>query len=153
MKSGPLLVLTDGRPDDSALARTTREYADTNGCSVTLMRVLPEANRPYRTDSGVEILPWQIMHLMEADTRLELENLRRRFLRGHSLPHMKVVRFGSVIDEVASAVDSEDAQAILTRSKRAPLFRWLHRDRRLRRKLDVPVHFLDARNNLVEDAG
>ena len=35
------------------------------------MRVLPEATRAHRTESGVEILPWQIMHMMEADAKLE----------------------------------------------------------------------------------
>jgi nucleotide-binding universal stress UspA family protein len=149
MKSGPLLVLTEGRPDDLALVRTAREYADTNGCSVTLLRVLPEVTRAFRTDSGAEILPWQIMHMTETNATQELETLRTRFLRGRSLPNMKVVRFGSVIDEVASVVDSEDAHALLARSKKAPLLRWLGRDRRLLRKLDIPILFLDAKDDLI----
>ena len=111
------LVLTEGRPDDLALVRTAREYADTNGCSVTLLRVLPEATRAFRTDSGAEILPWRSMHTAETNATQELDTLRTRFLRGRSLPDMKVVRFGSVIDEVAS----EDAHALLARSKKAPL--------------------------------
>jgi hypothetical protein len=152
MKSGPLLVLTEGKLDDSALARAARDYADENGCSVTLMRVLPEATRGYRTDSNVEILPWQVMHLMEADARLELEKLRTRYLRGRSLPSMKVVRFGSVIGEVASQVDADGAQAVLARSKKAPYFSilgWLERDRRLRRRLAVPLLLLDAADRLI----
>jgi len=152
MESGSLLVLTDGQPDDSALVLTAREYADATGCSVTLMRVLPEANRPYRTDSGVEILPWQIMHLMEANAKQELEKLRTRFLRGRSLPNMKVVRFGGVIDEVASVVDSERPQALLTRSRKAPIIGWWQRDRRLKRRLAVPVLLLDAKDNLIAEA-
>lgn len=152
MKPGPLLVLTEGKPDDSALVRAACDYADENGCSVTLMRVLPEATRAYRTDGGVEILPWQVMHLMEADARLELERLRRRYLRGRSLPSMKVVRFGSVIHEVASQVDVDGAQAVLARSKKAPFFSilgWLERDLRLRRRLAVPVLLLDAADRLI----
>ena len=152
MKSGPLLVLTDGRPEDSALVRTALGYADENGCSVTLMRVLPETTRAYRTESGVEILPWQVMHIMEADATLELEKLRRRYLRGRSLPSMKVVRFGSVAGEVASQVDVDGAQAVLARSKKAPFFSirgWLERDRRLRRRLAVPVLLLDAADRLI----
>jgi len=151
MKSGPLLVLTDGKPDDSALVRTARDYADAKGSSVTLMRVLPEAIRAYRTDSGVEILPWQIMHMMEADAKLHLENLRTRFLRGRSLPSMKVVRFGRVIDEVAAQVDADHAQALVARSKRAPLLSWLSRDQRLQRKLAVPILLLDAADRLIGD--
>jgi hypothetical protein len=151
MKSGPLLVLTDGKPDDSALVRTALGYADENGCSVTLMRVLPETTRAYRTEGGVEILPWQVMHIREADARLELEKLRRRYLRGRSLPSMKVVRFGSVIGEVASQVDVDDAQAVLARSKKAPfsILGCLERDRRLRRRLAVPVLLLDAADRLI----
>lgn len=152
MKSGPLLVLTDGRPDDLALVRAAREYADTNGCSVTLLRVLPEATRAFRTDSGVEILPWQIMHMTEAYATQELEKLRIRFLRGRSLPNMKVVRFGSVIDAVASVVGSEGAHALLARSKKTPLLRWLKRDRRLVRRLNIPVFLLDAKDCLIADA-
>jgi hypothetical protein len=152
MKSGPLLVLIEGKPDDSALVRTARDYADENGCSVTLMRVLPETTRAYRTEGGVAILPWQVVHLMEADANLELENLRRRYLRGRSLPSMKVVRFGSVIGEVASQVDEDGAQAVLARSKKAPFFSilgWLERDRRLRRRLAVPLLLLDTADRLI----
>lgn len=145
----PLLVLTDGKPEDSALVRAARDYADTNGCPVTLMRVLPEAIRAHRTDTGVEILPWQIMHMMEADAKLELEKLRTRYLRGRSLPSMKVVRFGSVVDEVASQVETDRAQALLARSKKAPVLRFLQRDRRLERRLDVPVILMDAADRLI----
>jgi hypothetical protein len=144
MEPGSLLVLTDGEPDDWALVRTAREFADANGCSVTLMRVLPEAVSAYRTENGVEILPWQIMHIMEANARVDLEKLRMRFLRGRSLPNALVVRFGGVIDQVASVVDAERPQAVLARSTRQPLLRWRQRDRRLQRRLTVPVHLLDA---------
>jgi nucleotide-binding universal stress UspA family protein len=145
----PLLVLIDGKPEDSALVRAARDYADTNGCPVTLMRVLPEATRAHRTDSGVEILPWQIMHMMEADAKFELEKLRTRYLRGRSLPSMKVVRFGSVVSEVASQVDSDGAQALLARSKKAPILPWLKRDERLKRRLAVPVILMDAADRLI----
>lgn len=147
----PLLVLIDGKPEDSALVRAARDYADANGCPVTLMRVLPEAIRAHRTDSGVEILPWQIMHMMEADGKLELEKLRTRYLRGRSLPSMKVVRFGSVVDEVASQVDADGAQALLARSKRTPLLPWLKRDERLKRRLAVPVHLMDDADRMIGD--
>jgi nucleotide-binding universal stress UspA family protein len=147
----PLLVLVDGKPEDSALVRAARDYADTNGCPVTLMRVLPEATRAHRTESGIEILPWQIMHMMEADAKLELEKLRTRYLRGRSLPSMKVVRFGSVVDEVASQVDAERAQALLARSRKAPLLPWLKRDERLKRRLPVPVHLMDDADRLIGD--
>jgi len=147
----PLLVLIDGKPEDSALVRAARDYADTNGCPVTLMRVLPEATRTHRTDSGVEILPYQIMRILEADATLELEQLRRRYLRGRSLPSMKVVRFGNVVDQVASQVDTERAQALLARSKKAPILPWLRRDERFKRRLAVPVHLMDDADRLIGD--
>src|SRR3981081_3253589 len=84
METGTLLVLTDGEPEDMALVRTAREYADANDCSVTLLRVLPEANRGYRTESGVEILPWQVMHHMAADAQLGLGRLGARFPGGRA---------------------------------------------------------------------
>jgi len=147
----PLLVLTDGKPDDAALVRTARAYADANDCAVTLLRVLPEATRAYRTESGVEILPWQVMHMMEADAQHELETLRRRYLRGPSIPTMKVVRFGSVVDEVASQVDLNGAQALLATSKTAPLLPWLRRDERLKRRLAVPVLLMNGAGNITGD--
>ena len=147
----PLLVLIDGKPEDSALARAARDYADTNGCPVTLMRVLPEAIRAHRTDSGVEILPYQIMRILEADATLELEQLRRRYLRGRSLPSMKVVRFGRVVDEVASQVHADRARALLARSKKAPLLPWFKRDERLKRRLAVPVLLMDDADRLIGD--
>jgi hypothetical protein len=148
---GPLIVLTEGKPEDSALVRAARDYADANGCSVTLMRVLPEAIRAYRTDGGVEILPWHIMHMMEVDAKQELETLRKRFLRGQSLPTMKAVRFGSVIDAVAAQVGADGAQALLARSKTAPLLRWMERDRRLKRRLAVRVMLMDAADRMIGD--
>ena len=151
MEPGTLLVLTDGEPEDMALVRTAREYADANDCSVTLLRVLPEANRGYRTESGVEILPWQVMHHMEADAKLGLERLRARFLRGRSMPNAMVVRFGSEIEEVVSAVDAERAQALLARSRKARLMLWRKRDRRLQDRVAVPLLLLDAAGNLSGD--
>jgi nucleotide-binding universal stress UspA family protein len=147
----PLLVLIDGKPEDSALVRAARDYADTNGCPVTLMRVLPEAIRAHRTDSGVEILPYQIMRILEADAALELEQLRKRYLRGRSLPSMKVVRFGSTVDEVASQVHAERARALLARSKKAWLLPWFKRDERLKRRLAVPVLLMDDADRLIGD--
>jgi hypothetical protein len=151
MESGTLLVLTDGEPDDSALVRTAREYADAKGCSVTLLRVLPEATRAFTTDRGTQILPWQIMHLREADAKLELEKLRSRFLGGRSLPNTMLVRFGSLIQVLESTVDGQQPQAVLARSRREQSFPWRMRDRRIKGRLDVPVLFLDTADNLVGD--
>jgi len=151
MEPKTLLVLTDGEPEDVSLVRTAREYADANDCSVTLLRVLPEANRGYRTDSGVEILPWQVMHMMEADAKLALEKLRVRFLRGRALPNTMVVRFGSEIEEVVSAVGAQRAQALLARSKKARLMQWRKRDRRLQDRVGVPVLLLDSAGKLAGD--
>ncbi|MDQ2942304.1 MAG: cyclic nucleotide-binding domain-containing protein [Candidatus Dormibacteraeota bacterium] len=145
----PLVVLIDGEPTDSALVRNAREYADAKGCSVTLLGVFPEANRAYRTDTGVEILPWQIMQMMEADGKSELEKLRMRFLRGRSLPNTMLVRFGNVIEQVASVADTEHAQAVLARSRKETSLLWLKRDRRLQRRLAVPLLLLDAADKLI----
>jgi len=150
--TGPLLVLTDGEPNDSALVRTAREYADANDCSVTLLRVLPEVDRAFRTDSGVNILPWQIMQWKEAYAKQNLQVLRERFLRGRSYPNTIVVRFGGVVDEVASVVAAEQPHAVLARSTRKPLLRWRQRDRQLKRNLPVPVHLVDAAGNLMADS-
>jgi hypothetical protein len=151
MEPGTLLVLTDGEPEDAALVRAAREYADANDCSVTLLRVLPEATRGYRTDGGVEILPWQVMHMKEADAKSALEKLRARFLRGRSLPNAMVVRFGSEIEEVVAAIDAERAHALLARSKQVRLLRWRKRDRRLQDRVAVPVLLLDEGGRLTGD--
>src|SRR3982074_2673517 len=108
MDPGALVVLTDGEPTDAALVGKAREYADEKGCSVTLVRVLPEVTRA-RTDNGVVILPWQIMKLMESNAKFELEKLRARFLRGREHPNTKLVRFGRVVDELASVIEVERA--------------------------------------------
>ena len=51
MDSGALFVLIDGKPNDSALVRRAREYADAKGCSVTLLRVLD--HQPEEPVSGL----------------------------------------------------------------------------------------------------
>src|ERR1700694_2224634 len=103
MDRGALVVLLDGDPKDAGLVARARDLGDTRGCSVTLLRVLPEVNRA-RIDNGVVILPWQIMQLMENNAKVQLETLRSRFLRGRAQPNTKLVRFGRVRDELASVV-------------------------------------------------
>jgi CRP-like cAMP-binding protein len=143
-----LVVLIDGEPADAALVGKAREYADAKGCSVTLLRVLPEVTRA-RSDNGVVILPWQTMQLMEGNAKFELEKLRARFLRGREYSNTKLVRFGNVFEELATVVEVERASAVLARSKRNSFLPWLKRDGRLQRKLDVPVLFLDETDQLV----
>jgi len=143
-----LVVLIDGEPADAALVGKAREYADAKGCSVTLLRVLPEVTRA-RSDNGVVILPWQAMQLMEGNAKFELEKLRARFLRGREYSNTKLVRFGNVFEELATVVEVERASAVLARSKRNSFLPWLKRDGRLQRKLDVPVLFLDETDQLV----
>ena len=143
-----LVVLIDGEPADAALVGKAREYADAKGCSVTLLRVLPEVTRA-RSDNGVVILPWQAMQLMEGNAKFELEKLRARFLRGREYSNTKLVRFGNVFEELATVVQVERANAVLARSKRNSFLPWLKRDGRLQRKLDVPVLFLDETDQLV----
>jgi hypothetical protein len=140
--------LVDGEPADAALVGKAREYADAKGCSVTLLRVLPEVNRA-RTDNGVVILPWQTMQLMEGNAKFELEKLRARFLRGREYSNTKLVRFGRVAEEVASVVQTERAYAVLARSKKNSWLPWLKRDGRLQRKLEVPVLFLNENDRMV----
>jgi hypothetical protein len=152
MEPGALVVLIDGEPTDAALVAKAREYADAKGCPVTLVRVLPEVTTA-RADNGVVILPWQIMQLMESNAKFELERLRLRFLRGREHPNTKLVRFGRVVDEIASVVQLERAHAVLARSKPKSLLPWLKRDLRLQRKLDVPVLFLDEADQIVGLAG
>jgi CRP-like cAMP-binding protein len=148
MDPGTLVVLIDGVPTDAALVRKAREYADGKGCAITLVRVLPEVTRA-STDNGVVILPWQIMQLMEGNAKFELEKLRARFLRGREYSNTKIVRFGRVVEELASVVGAEPAHAVLVRSKGNSFVPWLKRDARLQRKLDVPVLFLDETDQMV----
>jgi CRP-like cAMP-binding protein len=98
------------------------------------------------------ILPWQIMQLMENNAKFELEKLRARFLRGREHSNTKLVRFGRVADELATVVQLERPHAVLTRSK-SSFLPWLKRDARLQRKLDVPVLFLDATDQVVGLSG
>jgi len=102
MNMRTLVVLVDGEPGDSTLVRAAREYADANGCSITLLRVLPEVTRASRTDRGALILPWQAMQLMKAGAKFDLELMKERLLDDRALPTKTVVRFGDVIDEVAA---------------------------------------------------
>ena len=133
MDPGTLVVLIDGEPTDAALVGKAREYADSKGCAVTLVRVLPEVTKA-RIDNGVVILPWQRMQLMENNAKFELEKLRSRFLRGREYSNAKVVRFGSVAEEIASVVQVERAHAVLATSKTKSFLPWLKRDRRLQRR-------------------
>lgn len=148
MDPGTLVVLIDGEPTDAALVGKARQYADAKGCPVTLVRVLPEVTKA-RYDNGVVILPWQIMQLMENNAKFELEKLRARFLRGREYSNTKLVRFGRVVEEIASVVQVERAHAVLARSKTNSFLPWLKRDQRLQRKLDVPVVFLDETDRMV----
>jgi hypothetical protein len=152
MEPGALVVLTDGESTDAALVGKAREYADAKGCPVTLVRVLPEVTKA-RTDNGVVILPWQVMQLMESNAKFELEKLRSRYLRGREHSNTKLIRFGHVADELASVVAVERPHAVLARSKTKTLVPWMNRDARLRRKLDVPVLFLDSTDQLIGLAG
>lgn len=152
MDPGALVVLTDGEPTDAALVGKAREYADEKGCPVTLVRVLPEVTRA-RTDNGVVILPWQVMQLMESNAKFDLEELRARFLRGREHSNTKLIRFGRVPDELVSVVAVERPHAVLARSKPKSILPWMNRDARLRRKLDVPVLFMDSTDQLIGLAG
>jgi nucleotide-binding universal stress UspA family protein len=147
MEPRTLVVLIDGEPEDAALVSRAREYADAKDCSVTLLHVVPELTSA-RTAGGVVILPWQIMQAMEAEAKYQLENLRARFLRGRAHPNTKLVRFGRVHEEVATVIDGGDVLAVLARSRRS-LLPWLTRDARLRRRLAVPVLFLDRDDRLI----
>ena len=151
MDPGPLVVLIDGEPTDAALVRIAREYADDKGYSVALLRVLREVTRAIRTDTGAAILPWQIMQATESDAKFELEKLRRRYLRGRPHPNTMLVKFGSVVEEVQSLVETENAQAVLARSKNS-FVPWLNRDLRLQRKLTVPLLLLDAADKMISAA-
>jgi|GEM_PF-3968350 len=144
MRTGPLLVLVDGEPADSGLVRAAREYADANACSITLLRVLPEVTRAFRGDRGVVILPEQTMLAMKAYAKRHLEKLKEDLLRGRVRPTRTLVRFGDVIDEVAQAGAAHQPQAVMARSRAASFLPWRSRDRRLQRKLGVPVILLDG---------
>lgn len=148
MEPRTLVVLIDGDPDDAALVSRAREYADVKNCSVMLLRVVPEVTRA-RTDHGVVILPWQIMQAMEDDAKFELERLRTRFLRGRAHPNTKLVRFGRAHEELASVIDAENVLAVLARSRGISFLPWVKRDARLRRRLKVPVLFLDRDDRLI----
>jgi len=149
--SGALFVLIDGGPGDGALVRAAREYADANACAVTLLRVLPEVTRAFRSDRGALVLPWQAMQVMKAGAKFELEQLREQFLSGRGHPIKTLVRFGNVIDEVASACYAAHPQAILVRSRPGAVLPWKNRDRRLMRRLAAPVLMLDADDRLISD--
>ena len=86
---------------------------------------------------------------MENNAMFELEKLRSRFLRGREYSSTKLVRFGRVVEEIASVVQVEQAQAVLATSKTNSFLPWLNRDRRLQRNLDVPVLFLDKTAQIV----
>jgi hypothetical protein len=147
----PLLVLIDGEPGDSGLIGTAREYADSKGCAVTLLRVLPEVTRAFRSESGTLVLPWQATQVMKADSLFELDRLRERFLGDRPAPTKMMVRFGDVIDQVAAACYAAHPHAILVRSKPRPLLRRQNRDRRLIHRLAVPVLLLDDADRLIGD--
>jgi nucleotide-binding universal stress UspA family protein len=148
MEPRTLVVLIDGEPDDAALVSRAREYADAKDCSVTLLQVVPEVTRA-RAAGGVVILPWQIMQTMEAEAKYQLESLRARFLRGRAHPNTKLVRFGRVHEELATVIDVGDVLAVLARSRRISFLPWLTRDALLRRRLAVPVLFLDRDDRLI----
>jgi hypothetical protein len=148
--TGPLFVLVEGdEPTDCGLVRAAREYADDKACSITLLRVLPQVTRAFRGDRGVVILPGQTMLAMKAYAKRNLEKLKEEFLRGRARPTRTLVRFGDVIDEVARASDAEQPQAILARSRAGSFLPWRSRDRRLQRKLGVPVLLLYAADRLI----
>jgi hypothetical protein len=147
----PLFVLIDGEPGDSGLVRMARQYADAKGCSVTLLRVLPEVTRAYRSDSGTLVLPWQATQVMKADATFELDRLRERFLGDRTLPTKMLVRFGDVIDQVAAACYAAHPHAILVRSKPPARMRRHNRDQRLIRRLALPVLVLDDDDRLIGD--
>ena len=147
MNTRTLVVLVDGEPGDSTLVRAAREYA--NGCSITLLRVLPEVRRAARTDRGALILPWQAMQLMKAGAKFDLELLKERYLDDRALPTKTMVRFGDVIDEVAAACYAAHPQAILVRSRARSLVPAWNRDQRLLRRLATPVLFIGAADEVV----
>ena len=144
-----LFVLIDGEPADSGLVRTAREYADTNACSITLLRVLPEVNRAFRGDRGVVIPPGQTRLAMKAYSKRHLEKLKAQFLRDRARPTRTLVRFGDVINELARASDAGQPHAVMARSRAGSFLPWRGRDRRLQRKLRMPVILLDAADRLI----
>jgi CRP-like cAMP-binding protein len=148
MNSGSLFVLTDGESGDAVLARSARVYADEKECSVTLLRVLPVVTRAFRTDRGALILPWQAMQVMKAAAKFDLDRLREQFLGGRALPTKTLVRFGDVVDEVASVCYAEHPQAILARSRPRSFLPWRNRDRRLLRRLAAPLLLMDGSDRL-----
>ena len=149
MNTRTLVVLVDGEPGDSTLVRAAREHADANGCSITLLRVLPEVTRASRTDRGALILPWQAMQLMKAGAKFDLEQMKERFLDDRDLPTKTVIRFGDVIDEVAATCYAAHPQAILVRSRARSLVPAWNRDQRLLRRLAAPILFIGAADEVV----
>jgi CRP-like cAMP-binding protein len=149
MSTGPLFVLVDGEPADSGLVRAAREYANANACSITLLRVLPEVTRAFRGDRGVVILPEQTMLAMKAYAKRHLEKLKEDLLRVRARPTRTLVRFGDVINEVARASAVDQPQAVMARSRVGSFLPWRSRDRRLQRKLGVPLLLLDAEDRLI----
>jgi hypothetical protein len=147
MKS--LLVLVDGGYGDSALLGAAREYADGHGYSMTLLRVLPEVTRASRTDRGTLVLPWQAMHVMKSAAKFDLDGLQEQFLSERALPTRRLVRFGDEVDEVAAVVDSMHPRAVMVRSKPSAVLPWRSRDRRLMRRIAVPVLLVDADDRLI----
>jgi hypothetical protein len=143
----PLFVLIDGEPADSGLVRAAREYADANACSVTLLQVLPEVTRAFRGGRGVVILPEQTMLAMKAYSKRHLEKLKGELLSGRARPTRTQVRFGDVITEVTRATAAEKPQGVMARSRAASFLPWRSRDRRLQRKLGVPVILFDPEDN------
>jgi hypothetical protein len=147
--SRSLFVLIDGGPADSGLVRAAREYADANACSITLLRVLPEVNRAFRGDRGVVIPPGQTRLAMKAYSKRHLEKLKAQFLRDRARPTRTLVRFGDVINELARASDAGQPHAVMARSRAGSFLPWRARDRRLQRKLRMPVILLDAADRLM----
>src|SRR5260370_12169303 len=111
-----LFVLIDGEPADSGLVRTAREYADTNACSITLLRVLPEVNRAFRGDRGVVIPPGQTRLAMKAYSKRHLEKLKAQFLVDRARPTSRLVRFGDLINALATASDAGPPPAVIATS-------------------------------------
>jgi hypothetical protein len=144
-----LLVLSDGEPGDSALVRAARDYADQQELAITLLRVLPEVTRAFRTDRGALVLPWQAMQVMKAGAKFDLEQLKERLLSSRRYPTKTMVRFGDVVDEVAAACYAAHPHAVLARSKPRARLPLRNRDRRLMRRLAAPVLLMDETDRLI----
>jgi hypothetical protein len=116
---------------------------------MTLLRVLPEVTRASRTDRGTLVLPWQAMHVMKSAAKFDLDGLQEQFLSERALPTRRLVRFGDEVDELAAVVDSVHPRAVMVRYKPSTVLPWRSRDRRLMRRLPVPVVLLDAADRLI----